>query len=503
MKKKDRQRFKKAFKQGLTSINKDVLNEPINVLKDPPKAPHKGLFLKYQKDWLNDKSQIKIWEKSRRIGATYVQAYEDVRDALTLRLHGKPCDVWFSSADITAAKEYIMYCAHWAKVLNEVIKDLGEIVIDEEKDVKALTIEFKNGARINALSSNPTQFRSKGGKVVLDEFAHHKDQQAMWTAASASALIWGYPIRILSTHNGQNSKFYEFIEKINKGKFKWGLHRTTIIDAVEDGLADKILHKALTKLEREEWLNFIRENAGDEITWLQEYMCDPVDESTSFLSYALIESCELDNCLIPLATTTGDLYTGMDIARERHLTAIETLEKLGDVCYLRNSEVMQKTRFKVQEDALYNTLQHKNLRRAQLDTTGIGKQLGERAQEKFGKWKVEASTFTPAFKSELAYLLYTAFEDRLIRIPPDPDLRADLHSIKKFVTKSGNIRFDSDNTTDGHGDRFWALALAYHASINKKGVMGAVKSSMPRRKNKKRFEYDYAPFKSLLRQGMY
>ena len=30
-------------------------------------------FLPYQQRWLDDKSKIKIWEKSRRIGATYVQ----------------------------------------------------------------------------------------------------------------------------------------------------------------------------------------------------------------------------------------------------------------------------------------------------------------------------------------------------------------------------------------------------------------------------------------------
>ena len=80
------------------------------------------IFLPYQIKWLKDKSQIKIWRKSRRIGATYVQAFEDVIDALTLKIRGKVCDVWFSSADITAAKEYIMYCEYWAKLLNFAMK---------------------------------------------------------------------------------------------------------------------------------------------------------------------------------------------------------------------------------------------------------------------------------------------------------------------------------------------------------------------------------------------
>ena len=63
-------------------------------------------FMPYQQRWLDDKSKIKIWEKSRRIGATYVQSYEDVRDCVNRKVPA----VWFSSADESAAKEYIDYC---------------------------------------------------------------------------------------------------------------------------------------------------------------------------------------------------------------------------------------------------------------------------------------------------------------------------------------------------------------------------------------------------------
>ncbi len=160
-------------------------------------------FLPYQVEWLNDDSRIKIWEKSRRIGATYIQSYEDVRDCVT----GKVPAVWFSSADESAAKEYILYCEKWCKMLDAAARFLGEVVIDKDKDIKALAIQLANGTRINALTSNPKAFRSKGGKIVLDEFAHHEDQKAMWKAAKPSAT-WGYPIRILSTHNGKKCLFF-------------------------------------------------------------------------------------------------------------------------------------------------------------------------------------------------------------------------------------------------------------------------------------------------------
>lgn len=465
--------------------------------------PDEGCFLEYQINWLLDTALIKLWEKSRRIGATYIQAYEDVHDALTLKIRNKPCDVWFSSADLSAAKEYIGYCCFFSKMYNTAAKYLGEIVIDEEKDIKAYCLQFKNGARIHALSSNPTQFRSKGGKVVIDEFAHHKDQEALWQAAYATAVIWGYPLRILSSHNGVLSKFNNFIKKIKEGKLKWSHHRTTIVDAVNMGLADKIQGRKLSLQERQEWLDFVKENAGDELTWLQEFMCDPVDEGSSFLSYAAISSCHSD-CLMPVENIKGELYVGMDIAREKHLSVISVLEKLGDVRYLRRIDVLKGVRFKIQKAILWSILEHMGVRRACIDSTGIGKQMSEEAQEAFGKFKVEQVDFTNSSKAELAYLLYTAFEDKNIRIPDIHELNADLHSVKKFVTKAGNIRLDSDAAeTDGHGDRFWSIALAYSASVNSPHTSGEVMSAKKRKNISDNTDFDFGVSESFLRRLMF
>ena len=81
-------------------------------------------------------------------------------------------------------------------------------------------------------------------------------------------------------------------------------------------------------------------------------------------------------------------------------------------------------------------------------------QLAERSKDRFG-WKAEPITFAPAIKEELAFDLCRAFEDRKLRIDPDPALRADLRGVRKQVTSSGNIRFVAESD-DGHCDRFWA-----------------------------------------------
>jgi phage FluMu gp28-like protein len=44
-------------------------------------------------------------------------------------------------------------------------------------------------------------------------------------------------------------------------------------------------------------------------------------------------------------------------------------------------------------------------------------------------------------KEELAYPMRAAFEDRNIRIPNDPKVRAALRALKKDTTAAGNIRF--------------------------------------------------------------
>jgi len=241
----------------------------------------------YQIDYLNDKSRYKIIEKSRRIGATYMQSYEDVEDCVNTSNY----KVYFSSADDSAALEYIDYCRTWCEIYEITAEYVGEEVIDPINDVTAYIVKFKNGSKIYALSSNPRRFRSKGGKVILDEFAWHEDQRKMWNAARPS-ITWGFPIRILSTYNGKGNLYHEFVDKVKKGELNWSLHSIPIERAVNDGLVDRILKKKANEKERQEWMEEERRNCADETVWLQEYCCIPVDESTAFLPYDLIGTCE-------------------------------------------------------------------------------------------------------------------------------------------------------------------------------------------------------------------
>ncbi len=439
-----------------------------------------SLFLKYQKDWLNDTSNVKLAAKSRRIGFTWIQSFEDVKDALTLKIRGKVVDVWFTSADLSAAKEYINYCKFWAKSLNAGLQDLGEVIIDEEKDIKALSLEFTNGARINAISSNPSAFRSKGGKVVIDEFAFHKNPSELWKAAKP-VITWGYPLRIISSLNGTNNLFYKFIQLIKKGKLKWSLHEIDIYKAVNDGLVDKIYDRKTTKKEREDWLKELKESCGDDVTWQQEFCCIAVDEASAFISYELINNCLEDTLIKDLNDIKNDTYVGYDVARKKDLSVISIFEKFSSVFYLRKIYELKNIKFADQKKLIITILSHPKCRRLAIDNTGIGNQMAEELKDEFGSRMVEPITFMPKIKEEMAYKLLYAFQDRNIRFPDDENIKNDIHSIKKLdTTASGIVRFDADRSeTDGHADRFWSFALAIYAGSNKPYEKPVILSKKP------------------------
>lgn len=423
-------------------------------------------FMPYQIAWLRDQSRLKIVEKSRRVGFTYVQSYEDMLDAARA---DNPLDVWFSSADESAAKEYIRYVAQWARIFKIAAQDLGETVISRDDDIKALTIEFATGKRINALTSNPKAFRSKGGKLVLDEFAFHADQEAMWKAARP-IITWGFPARILSTYNGKGNRYYRMVSEQKKALAEgrtplWNLHTVTIEDAVHDGLADRILGKKLTDAERQAWLDAERESCGDEDTWQQEYMCSPVDEASAWLPWELIVACEsADAGRLEKIEPVGECYIGWDVARTQDKSVIWVVQRVGDVVWTRDVHVMKRTSFAEQLDAFGARMRLYNARRACIDKTGLGMPIVEEAQARFGTYRVEGVTFTGEVKQHLATHGKQMFEDKRVRIPVSRDIRDSHHSVRKMTTVAGNARFDADRNEAGHADEFWAHMLALHAA---------------------------------------
>lgn len=435
-------------------------------------AKSDALMLPYQERWVRDESRLKIAEKSRQIGWTWATAYRQVRQTA---LETSRYDCWVSSRDDIQAMLFLEDCKKFADLLTAPCKDLGGIMFSDGKGKPYTShdLKFANGRQIHSMSSNPDAQAGKRGTRVLDEFALHPDPRKLY-AIAYPGITWGGQMEIISTHRGSANFFNQLIQDA-KGRNKRGfsLHRVTLQDALDQGFLYKLQTKLaegnpddpILAMDEADYFDFIRSGCPDEETFRQEYMCEPQDDSSAFLSYELIDACQYsagEEWETPLASAS-QLYIGVDIGRDHDLTVIWVAEKVGGVYFTRQIIELRNTPFSAQEAELWPLLRRPNVQRCCIDATGLGRQLAERARERFG-WKVEEVQFTGPLKEQLAYPLRAAMEERNVRIPRDnPAIMADLRAIKKETTAAGNIRFAADRGKNGHSDRFWALALAIHA----------------------------------------
>ncbi|MDR1414152.1 MAG: terminase family protein [Puniceicoccales bacterium] len=437
------------------------------------KSSAQSFFLQYQTNWIRDNSRLKILEKSRQIGMTLATAYGAVRRHISKQ---NSYDSWAMSRDKLQAKLFVEDCKKFAKILAPAYDFFCNKFVSEEKIDAFLSLKFSDGTAINSLSSNINAQAGKRGSRILDEFALHADQKALY-AIALPGLTWGGQLEILSTHRGSNNFFNKLICEVRDGgNFKqFSYHRVTLQDALEQGFLNKLKARlpefdARLQMSEGEYFDAVRNECADEESFLQEYMCVPVDDRSAFITSDMVANCEyqFNECdsweLNDFSAPTEDCFLGIDVGRSHDLTVFWLLEKRSEILLTRKVLCMQNMPFSKQEDELYKFFDLANLRRMCIDQTGIGRQFFERAAERFGSYRVEGITFTNTAKERLAYQLRTVFENREIRIPGDGNIRADLRSVKRETTFAGNIRFAGDRGKNGHADRFWALALAIQAA---------------------------------------
>lgn len=428
-------------------------------------ANKEAALLPYQAAWVADNSRLKLVEKSRQIGFSWATAYAaDVRCAVK----GARNDQWVSSRDDIQAKLFLEDCKFWAGILAFAAEDLGEQIIDPAEKHSAYVLRFANGRRINSMSSNPDAQAGKRGGRILDEFALHPDPRKLWTIAYPG-ITWGGSMEIISTHRGSHNFFNQLIrEAREKGNpKKISLHRVTLQDALDQGFLWKLQAALPADAEQQDmdeaaYFDWVKAGCADEESFLQEYMCQPADDDAAFLEYGLIAASEYPQDADWTRSEGGRLYAGVDIGRKRDLTVLWVVEQLGDVFYTRHIEALQNMPKPEQEKIIWPWIEKCD--RVCFDNTGLGIGWTDDAQARFGKYKVEAVNFSAKTKEALAYPVRGAMEDRRLRIPYDPQIRADLRSVTKQTTSAGNIRFTAERTPDGHADRFWALALSLQAA---------------------------------------
>lgn len=402
----------------------------------------------FQRRWFLDRARFKLGKFARQTGKTFTTTLEIVDDGFEHELNGQRTRWVILSRGERQAKEAMDEgIKRHAQAYQLAITDFGETqyVAASGVSYRALELALPGGSRITALPANPDTARGFSSNVFLDEFAFHKDSNAIWKALFP-VISAGWKLRITSTPNGKSGKFYELDTAEDD---TWSRHVVDIYQAVADGLPRNI--------------DELRAGIADEDAWAQEFELRYLDEASAWLSYELITSCEDDQAGKRELYQGGPCFVGRDIGRRHDLHVIWVAELIGDVLWERERIEQKRATFAEMDMAFDEVMSHYNVARACIDQTGMGEKVVEDAQRRYGG-RIEGVLFTAPSKLIMATQGKERFEDRTVRIPlGDVPLRADLHKLRKVSGPTGVPRFVAERDDD-HADRTWAIFLGINAA---------------------------------------
>jgi len=482
----------------------------------------------YQLRWVMDKSRFKIAVKARRVGFTFATTLEIALDVISRRTRWLVISRTQDTAR-EALREIGSHLAAMQIALTGISERPTGLFFDGMR-VHQLVITLPNGSEVIAMTAHPDAARGFGGNVFLDEHGFHRDSEELWKGAAASVMR-GHRLIVVSTPHYQTGNFYRLareagltegppqmtptvaIQRRNQAKKTRAMKASdshslagssaSPASSASSASADEA-HSRPAPLWSAHWIDIytaapqlhelgapgfenvenaireLRQFAGDEETWSQEFCCQFLSAAEMWIPLELIAAARSPRATAiwdpesPAASSTGDLYVGADIGRKRDRTAIwidEVLPAPADsrgaddrsaasLAVCRGVITLDRAPFEQQFELLSSILAHPRVRRACIDQTGIGMALVERLKDRFGS-KVEEITFTSSLKEQMSLRVRRRMEAGLDKIPENcPDIERDFAAVKREITPSGNLRFDAARTDSGHADLYWAKALA-------------------------------------------
>ncbi len=438
----------------------------------------------FQLEHLNDDSIFRAENKSRQIAFSFLCACEAVADAILEKR-----DSIFSSINHDEAKEKIRY----AKSVYENLQTpfpLPKLIIDNQ-----LELEFDNGARLTSFPARPVRGRPRSNWYG-DEFAHIMRDRLIYKG-SLPIISKGGRIRIGSSPMGASGLFWEiFTESLQK--YPGYTRKTTPWWEVQAFCRNvreaRRLAPQMETFERVEMfgtdrIKAIFANIPIE-DFQQEYECAFVDETTAWITWDEIkfnQSVDKDGndkllCLkaecrnddissalqriedlreeIQSGRCEPALGVGCDIGRTRMASEFFAvgLNNVGSYP-LRLMLTLHNCSFDAQEAVLRKLFSVLPVVGGFIDRNGLGMQLAEKMAKEF-PYKAQEAVFTNETKRVWATDTKMLFQKRQVPIPVHRDLAYQIHSIKKIVSVSRNLIFDTERSEKHHADKFWALALA-------------------------------------------
>ncbi len=465
------------------------------------------VFFGYQKRamQLHTTASVAFVEKSRRIGLTWAIAADAVLTAAANRAAGG-MDVFYIGYALDMTREFIDTCAEWAKHFSHAAAAVEEFVFndgvgDDTKEIKAFRITFDSGYDIVALTSRPRSLRGRQGYVIIDEAAFHDNLKELMKAALA-LLMWGGKVMVISTHNGVDNQFNEYVQDIRKGRLKYALLRIDLDDALADGLYKRICLRNGKEWSAEaeaEWRQGLINDYDDAAD--EELFCQPRMGGGKYLPGALVERCMVQapvlrfSCdkefvfkaeferertitewceenLKPLLSALSPAlrhFLGEDFGRSGDLTVLVPLQlqpnlirRVPFIVELHNVPFAQQKQI-----VWYIIDRLPRFNAAAFDARGNGSQLAEETMQKYGPNRIYQIMATAQWYLNALPRYKAALEDSTIILPADADILAD-HRVVELVRGIPQVPDKRTTGKDGkkrHGDGLIACVMAYWATL--------------------------------------
>lgn len=436
----------------------------------------------FQLDYLNNPSRFAIDVKARQIAWSFTAALDAFADSQTIP--GAKPPYTFISVNLEEAREKIRYVRN---IWEAAAPHARPRIIQDSKT----SIEFSDGARFISHPCRPPRGKALG-RYYLDEMAHYPFglDGEIYTAAIPGITKGGY-VRIGSSPLGASGLFWEiYTQTIKKWPgyvrraIPWWTIRTLCKDVqTARQVADEMDTKERVYAFGTETLIEIFENMFLE-GFQQEFECAWIDELTAWITWEIIKKNQqrdlvwwharsVDEALQMIAdikkatvdTRIEEVLTGgVDVGRKRNLTEfIATGHGTTNQKPLRFMISLDNVEFDDQESCFEQVITQLPFTQVLIDKNGLGMQLAENLETKTGG-VAQGFDFTNPNKELLAVNLRVVAESGNMPIPLNRDLAYQIHSVKKKISKSKHAVFDTEKNEKHHADKFWALALALHAS---------------------------------------
>jgi len=475
------------------------------------------ILMPSQVRWHEDMSAVRIGEKSRRIGFSWgCIAAEGALEAAA----DNGMNQYYMGYNMGMAAENIgdalMFARAYGVIASEMtVNDIQisrerEVIGEKKQDITRFRLQFASGHIYEALSSSPWNWRGRQGHARIDEAAFHRNLQEVIKGAMAF-LMWGGRVDIISTHNSEESYFFELLREVKAGKLPtWSHHYVDFSQAIAEGFYKRIcLVKGweYSKEAEEEWRQAQYDSYPNQEDAREELDCIAKKGSGAYFTRMLLENCMVEGITIISWSKPAEWVTNPNRLQEAKAWITDVLkpeidqmtghrsvygQDFGRTGDLSNIWVMQERTpnkwsmafmldlrnlpFDVQ--ALIRDYILDNIplfHHASFDSRGNGQSHAEAALQKYGEQKISCIFATVQFYSEWFPKYRQTYEDQSFLIAKSEDIIAD-HRLIELVRGRPTMSDKRIKGSDGefrHGDSAIGGLMAYHAT-QQEGYKGPV-----------------------------